>query len=316
MARPIWNGAISFGLLQVPVQLMPGERSVDLHFRMLDGRTNDPIRYERVNAETGEEVPWKDIVKAFEYAKGSYAVIDEKELREAAPESTETVDIETFVDADAVDLRYFEKPYFLVPGKRGEKGYVLLRETLKKTRKAGIARLVIRTRQYLAMLKPHDDALILILLRFPQELIDAEEYTLPKGSAASHRVNPREVEMAAKLVESMTTPWRPSDYKDDFRDKLRKVIESNVKKQGGRKVREKAVEPKEEPATNVVDFMGLLKRSLDSGKRTRPASSQDDDAAPARRAKPAAKKAAAKKSTKKVAAKKPAAKKAVRRRAS
>jgi DNA end-binding protein Ku len=299
MARPIWNGTISFGLLQVPVQLMPGERSVDLHFRMLDGRTKTPIRYERVNSETGEEVPWKEVVKAFEYVKGSYAVIDEKELKAAAPEATETVDIEAFVDADSVDLRYFEKPYYLVPGKRAEKGYVLLRETLKKTGKVGIAKLVIRTRQYLAMLKPHEDALILILLRFPQELVDADEFNLPAGKAASHRVSARELDMAAQLVESMSVPWRPDDYKDDFRQRLRQMVEQQVKKQGGKRKAKPAAETKPEAASNVVDFMSLLQKSVASGKRTAPSKS-----------KPAAKKAATKKSA--AVKKKPAKRRAAR----
>jgi DNA end-binding protein Ku len=307
MPRPIWNGTISFGLLQVPVQLMPGERSVDLHFRMLDGRNKSPIRYERVNSETGEEVPWKDIVKAFEYAKGSYAVIDEKDLKRAAPESTETVDIEAFVDAGSIDVRHFEKPYVLVPGKRAEKGYVLLRETLRKTGKVGIAKLVIRTRQYLAMLKPQDKALVLVLLRFPQELVDVDDYALPKQGAAALRINARELDMAAKLVESMSVEWDPADYKDDFRDKLRKIVEASVKKSGGKAA--KKVEEAEaiEPSTNVVDFMSLLEKSLASGKRTASSS-------PAAATRPARKRAAAKKST----AKKTGAKKTTkpRRRAS
>jgi len=298
MARPIWNGTLSFGLLQVPVQLMPGERSVDLHFRLLDRRTKDPIRYERVNSETGEEVPWKEIVKAYEYAKGSYAVVDEKELKAAAPESTETIDVEAFVDADSVDLRYFEKPYVLVPGKRAEKGYVLLRETLKKTRKAGIARLVIRTRQYLAMVQPHGAALVVLLLRFPQELIDVDDYDLPKGSTTAHRVNAREVEMAAKLVESMSVPWQPDDYRDDFRAKLRKLVEASVKKAGGKKTRERAATPEaQEPATNVVDFMSLLEKSLASGKRTKATASSDKPAAKKKPARRAAKKTTTKKTT-------------------
>jgi DNA end-binding protein Ku len=273
---------------------MPGERSVDLHFRLLDARTKTPIRYERVNAETGEEVPWKDVVKAFEYVKGSYAVIDEKELKAAAPEHTETVDIEAFVDADAIDPRYFERPYCLVPGKRAEKGYVLLRETLKRTGKVGIAKLVIRTRQYLAMLKPQQEALILILMRFPQELIALDEYSLPSGEATAHRVSAREVDMAAKLVESMTVKWKPDDYRDDFRQQLRKLVEAQVKKQtGGRKPKAVARAEAPEPASNVVDFMSLLERSLASGKRTAPAKTTTKR--PAKKAKPAARKAPKKK---------------------
>lgn len=299
MPRPIWNGTISFGLLQVPVQLMPGERSTDVHFRMLDGRTKAPIRYERVNSETGEEVPWKDVVKAYEYAKGSYAVIDEKELKRAAPESTETVDIEAFVDAGAIDERYFEKPYVLVPGKRASKGYVLLRETLKKTRKVGIARLVIRTRQYLAMLKPHERALVLILLRFPQELVDTADYDLPRSGTAGERISARELDMAVRLVESMTAEWEPGDYKDDFRAKLRKIIEASIRKGRGRTKKPEPVEPAREESTNVVDFMALLEKSLASGRRSKPApegaaasGTRPDARRTATRKKPAAKKAA------------------------
>ena len=147
MARPIWTGNLSFGLLNVPVSLMSGTRSTDLSFRMLDARDRKPIRFERVNADTGEEVPWKDIVKAFEYDKGSYVVIEKEDIASAAPETHESVEIEAFVDADAIDVRYFEKPYVLVPGKKAEKGYVLLRETLLKARKIGVARVVIRTRE-------------------------------------------------------------------------------------------------------------------------------------------------------------------------
>lgn len=303
MPRPIWNGTISFGLLQVPVQLMPGERSTDVHFRMLDGRTKAPIRYERVNSETGEEVPWKDVVKAYEYAKGSYAVIDEKELKRAAPESTETVDIEAFVDAGAIDERYFEKPYVLVPGKRASKGYVLLRETLKKTRKVGIARLVIRTRQYLAMLKPHERALVLILLRFPQELVDTADYDLPRSGIAGERISSRELDMAARLVESMTTEWKPADYRDDFRATLRKIIEASIRKGRGRTAKPEPVEPAREGSTNVVDFMALLEKSLATGRRSKPASDDVTSATKPAARRPAARKKSAPKKVAKTARK-------------
>jgi DNA end-binding protein Ku len=266
MARPIWNGTISFGLLNVPVRLYPGERSVDVHFRMLDSRDNKPVRYERVNSETGEEVPWKEIVKGFEYSKGNYVVLGEGDIRKAAPESTETVEIEAFVDRAEIDPRYFEKPYYLVPAKKAEKGYVLLREVLKKTDKVGIARVVIRTRQYLAALMPMDDALVLNLMRFPQELVEADEFTLPKGGSKDYRVTPKEVEMAGQLIDSMSAKWKPSDYKDEFRAKLRRIIDNEVARQSGRKGKAKAVEEPAPPAdatTNVVDFMALLKRSLE-----------------------------------------------------
>lgn len=263
MARPVWNGTISFGLLNVPVQIFSGERSVDLHFRMLDGRDQKPIRYERVNSDTGEEVGWKDIVKAFEYEKGNYVVIPEQELRAAAPEITETVEIEAFVERDAISPMYFEKPYFLVPGKRAEKGYVLLRETLKKTRRIGIGKVVIRTRQYLAALMPQDDALLLNLMRFPQELVQPDQFELPSGKLSDYRISARELQMAGQLIDSMSANWNPADYRDDFRDKLHKFIERRIARSGGAKRREDD-EPAPIPkgASNVVDFMALLKKSL------------------------------------------------------
>jgi len=269
MARPIWNGTISFGLLNVPVQLHSGERSLDLHFRMLDSRDNSPVRYERVNSDSGEEVPWKEIVKGFEYSKGNYVVIDEEDIRKAAPESTETVEIEAFCDRDEIDPMYFEKPYYLVPGKKAEKGYVLLREVLAKTNKVGIARVVIRTRQYLAALSPRGDALMLDLMRFPQEIVKADEFELPKGNSKSYRVTPAELNMATQLIEAMTKKWSADDYQDEFRAKLRKIIDEQIARQKGKKVRERTEEAAPaEATTNVVDFMELLKRSLDKdGKR-------------------------------------------------
>jgi len=259
----VWNGSISFGLLNVPVQIFSGERTVDLHFRLLDSRDQKPIRYERVNSDTGEEVAWKDIVKAFEYEKGNYVVIPEQELKAAAPELTETVEIEAFVERDAISPMYYEKPYFLVPGKKAEKGYVLLRETLKKTGRIGIGKVVIRTRQYLCALIPQEDALLLNLMRFPQELVQPDQFELPGKKLSAYRISARELEMAGQLINSMTADWKPADYRDDFRDKLHKFVERRIAKASGSKRRDQD-EPAPVPqgATNVVDFMALLKKSL------------------------------------------------------
>lgn len=269
MARPIWTGTLSFGLLNVPVSLMSGERKVDLSFRMLDARDRTPIRYERVNAETGEEVPWKDIVKAFEYDKGSYVVIEQEDIEAAAPESHETVELETFVAADAIAPQYYDKPYVLVPAKKAEKGYVLLRETLKKTRQVGIARVVIRTREYLAAVMPQGDALLLMLLRYPQELVDPSDYKLPEGSSKDYRVSAKELEMATQLIASMSGDWTPGDFHDEYRERLRAVIEKKMKAKGARaEIDEPEQAAPEDAATNVVDFMSLLKKSIDGNKRT------------------------------------------------
>ncbi|MGN7833284.1 Ku protein [Pseudoxanthomonas sp. 22568] len=303
MARPIWTGTLSFGLLNVPVSLMSGERKVDLHFRMLDSRDRKPIRFERVNAETGEEVPWKDIVKAYEYDKGNYVVVEEEDIRAAAPESHETVEVEAFIERDAIDPRYFEKPYVLVPGKKAEKGYVLLRRTLESTGRIGVARVVIRTREYLSAVMPLGDALVLMLLRYPQELVEPDEYKLPTGSASSYRISAKEEEMARQLVESMAGDWSPDDYHDEFRARLQAIIRKRIKSKGAT-ARVEAPEREEEAATNVVDFMALLQKSLADKKRT-PAKKSAAKKAPARkRARKTATKAASKRATKKTATRK------------
>ncbi|MGY4516469.1 non-homologous end joining protein Ku [Lysobacter sp. HA18] len=263
MARPIWTGSISFGLLNIPIQLMSGERRTDIHFRMLDSRNNAPIRYERVNAETGEEVPWKEIVKAYEFSKDNYVILKPEDIERAATENHETIAIESFVDAKSISMSYIEKPYILVPGKKAEKGYVLLREVLKKNGRVGIGRVVIRTREYLCMLVPQGDALMLMLMRFPQELVDVSEYELPSGSARAWHVTPREMEMAEMLMESMTDEFAPADYKDEFREKLSQVIKERIKQKHTTEIEDDKDDDDAETATNVVDFMSLLKKSLD-----------------------------------------------------
>ncbi|MCW6029417.1 DNA end-binding protein Ku [Stenotrophomonas rhizophila] len=311
MARPIWTGTLSFGLLNVPVSLMSGERNVDLHFRMLDSRDRKPIRFERVNADTGEEVPWKDIVKAYEYDKGSYVVLEEDDIRSAAPESHEAVEVETFVDAGTIDPRYYEKPYLLVPAKKAEKGYVLLRETLRSTGKVGIARVVVRTREYLCAVMPHGDALVLMILRYPQELVDPEDYKLPSGSLAEYRINSKETAMAEQLIESMSGEWKPDEYHDEFRERLHTLLKKRIKAKGGTtKVEEEPV-PRDDDATNVVDFMSLLQKSLDAKKRTPAATRTAAKKATAKVAKPTAAKKATKtagKATKKATKRAPARK--------
>ena len=310
MARPIWTGTLLFGLLNVPIRLMTAERRVDLHFRMLDQRNNQPVRYERVNAESGEEVPWKDIVKAYEYSKGNYVVLEESDIRNAAAEAHETVEIDTFIDAGQLTPAYFEKPYFLVPGKKAEKGYVLLRETLKRTGKIGIARVVIRTREYLCAVMPQDDALMLILLRFPQELVSEEEYALPDKAISDYRISDRELEMAGELIESMSGKFEPENYRDEFRDRLTAVIEQRLKSKGVTTTLEEEEPAHANATTNVVDFMALLKKSIEGKQRT-PAKGKD--AAEKAEKKPAAKKAAkkaepaAKKASRKTPAKKASA---------
>lgn len=310
MARPIWTGTLSFGLLNVPIRLMSGERRNDLHFRMLDQRDNTPVRYERVNADTGEEVPWKEIVKAFEYQKGNYVVLEEEDIRNAASDSHETVEIDSFVDGKDIAPAYYEKPYVLLPAKKAEKGYVLLRETLKKTGKVGIARVVIRTREYLAAVMPHGDALVLNILRYQAEIVDVEDYELPGKSAPEYRITSREMDMAKDLIESMSGKWKPEAFRDEFREKLRTAIEKRLKSKGVTATVEEEAHTPENATTNVVDFMALLKKSI--GAKTRTPAAKSTTARKGATAKaPVVKKAA----TKKTAAKKTAAKKTSARKA-
>ncbi len=276
MARPIWNGVLSFGLLNVPVSVMSGERKVDLHFRMPDARDNKPIRYERVNSDTGEEVPWKNIVNAFEYAKGNYIVLKPEDIQSAAPESHESIDIEAFVEAGEIAPAYHEKPYVFVPGKKATKGYVLLRDTLNKTGRVGVGRVVIRAREYLCAVFPQDDALVMDLLRYPQELVDVDDYKLPSAKPAGVRISKAKFDMAEKLIESMSSTRKPSNYSNEFRERLTKVIAKRMKSKGVTQTIEQEPELPENATTNVVDFMALLRKSLASNKRT-PAKSKSVD---------------------------------------
>ncbi|WP_281783519.1 Ku protein [Sinimarinibacterium flocculans] len=268
MPRPIWTGAISFGLLNIPVQLMPAERRVDLQFHLLDSRDRKRVRYERVNSETGEEVPWKEIVKAYEFSKGNYVLLEPEDIARAAPESKESVDIEAFVDPEQISLRYFDRPYYLVPARKAEKGYVLLRETLREQRKAGLARVVIRTREYLALVRPEGPALLLLLLRYPQELVDMDEYGFPQGSLRSYKLAPRELQMAKELVTSMSAPWTPDGYRNEFRERLLSVMKARARKGKTATAEPEDTEPPAETVGNVVDFMALLKKSIAEKRRS------------------------------------------------
>jgi DNA end-binding protein Ku len=289
MPRPIWTGIISFGLLNVPVGLYSAEKRVDLHFRMLDSRNNKPIRYERVNADTGEEVPWKNIVKAFEYEKGNYVVLKDKDLESVAPEGKETIDIDSFVDRAAIDPRYYEKPYYLVPGKKAEKGYVLLRETLRKTDRVGLGHVIIRSRRYLSMVLALDDSLVLILMRFHQELVPMATFEFPAADLKKYRITPREMEMARELVDSMTAAWQPENYIDDYRERLHDMVERRMADKSNVVHDEEKSELPPQASTNVVDFTALLKQSLagKSAKSRTPAKTKA--AAKTPRKKPAAK---------------------------
>ncbi|HYD00250.1 MAG TPA: Ku protein, partial [Phycisphaerales bacterium] len=260
MARPVWKGHIGFGLVHVPVVLYPAEQRTDLQLHMLDSRDNARVRYERVNAETGHEVPWNTIVKGYEYSNGNYVIMSDEELKRAVPEATRTVEIQTFVKGDEIDPVYYDKPYYLEPAKGADKGYVLLREAMKESGLVGIAQVVIRTRQYIAALRPQGDVLVLNLLRYAQELRSTEDLKIPHGGIRAHGITAQEMKIARTLIDAMETPWNPEKYHDEYRAELMKWIHKRVKAGELEHPAELPDEPKEEKSP--LNFMEALRNSL------------------------------------------------------
>ena len=260
MPRVLWKGAISFGLVNIPVGLHSAEKRQTLDFTLLDRRDFSPVGYRRFNKNTGEEVPWDRIVKGYEYEEGSYVALSEEDFRRANVEATQTVDIVAFVDAKALAPMYFDTPYYLSPGKRGEKGYALLRETLRRSGKVAIATVVIRTRQYVAALMPVGPMLVLNTLRYADEIRPMTEFELPEDSQAT----PREVDMALRLVREMSEKWDPAKYRDTYREDVLARIDEKVKAGETRQVAEPE-RAEEAPArrAEVIDLMALLKRSVE-----------------------------------------------------
>lgn len=279
MARAIWKGSISFGLVNIPIALYPATRSEELKFRLLRKTDLSPVNYKRVAEKGGKEVPWNQIVKGYEYEKGKYVVLKDEDFQRVDLEATQTVDIQDFVDQEEIDPMFFYKPYYLEPQKGGDKAYALLRDALKDTNKVGVAKVVIKTRQYLAGVKPEDGALVLELMHFADELADPEKLHVPKKTD----VGKREMNMAKSLIDSMTSKWEPEKYKDDYREALMEVIEEKVEA-GGKEIQAK---PRKAPKpTKVIDLVSVLQKSLEQTgtKRKSTAKSRGKQKQPARKA--------------------------------
>ena len=266
MARPIWKGMISFGLVSVPVVLYPAEQSHQLSFSMLDKRDFSPVGYKRYNKTTGKEVPWNDIVKGYEYEKDQYVVLSEEDFRRANVQQARSVDIVTFVDADSIPPQYFETPYYLVPDTRGQKVYALLRETLRNTGKIGVGQVVIRTTHHLAAVVPVDEALMMITMRYANEIRERKEFDFPSLSAKSAHVTAKELELARKLIEDMAGPWNPEEFEDTYSEDLMNRIEEKIKNGETHELTKPEGEHAERRSAQVIDLMDLLKRSLDGGE--------------------------------------------------
>ncbi|NCE85570.1 MULTISPECIES: Ku protein [Pseudomonas] len=260
MPRAIWKGAISFGLVHIPVSLVSATSSQGVDFDWLDKRSMDPVGYKRINKTTGKEVTKENIVKGVAYEKGRYVVLSEEEIRSAHPKSTQTIEIIAFVASDQIPLQNIDTPYFLAPDKRGGKVYALLRETLKKTGKVALANVVLHTKQHLAALMPLESALVLVMLRWPAEVRSLDELELP-SDVIKPSLAKGELEMAKRLVEDMTANWQPDDYRDSFQDKIMALVAKKAK--AGKIEDVESSEGSEERKTaDVIDLTELLKRSL------------------------------------------------------
>jgi DNA end-binding protein Ku len=330
MARSMWKGAISFGLVHIPVELYPAttEHSLDLH--MLDRRDFAPIGFKRYNKNTGKEVSWDDIIKGYEYATDEYVVLSDEDLRRANPEATQTIDILAFVDAGQVPLIYYEQPYYLAPGKGGDKVYALLRETLRDVGKIGIANVVIRIKQHLAALVCVGDTIVLITLRYPDEIRPTDELKIPDENSKAAQVTPKELQMARALVEGMSERWKPNQYHDTYREDVMAMVKKKIAAKQTKTITMPEPEEDKPAKSNVIDLVSLLQASLGKKpavhagddddddddppprKSRKPAADEDDDAddAPPPRARKATS-SHAPVHARATAAKKPAAKKAV-----
>lgn len=285
MPHMIWKGAISFGLVHVPVQLYPATQSEKVGFNLLDKRSMDPIGYKQFNKNTGKDVTRDNIVRGFEYEKGKYVVMTDAEIRAANPESTQTVDILAFVDAPEISFLSLDTPYYLAPDRKGEKVYALLRDALKSSGKVGIASVVLHNKQHLAALIPVGPALALNTLRWADEVRDFSEFKFPDEDTKKAGVTPKELEMAQRLIDDMSDSWNPQAYHDTFRDDIMALVDKKVR--AGKTEEVSEVEEKREgkSSADILDLSDLLKRSLKKGKPVKDAADDDKPvkSAPARK---------------------------------
>ena len=258
MARALWKGSISFGLVNIPIELHTAVRDHRPRFRMLHAKDRSPVRFQRVCIKDGHPVAWEDLVKGYEYAKGRFVVLTKEDFQAAALEKTRTVDIIDFVKSDEIDDRYFETPYYLVPAKGGERAYALLREAIREAGRIGIATFILREAQHLAAVEVIGEALVLSVMRFADELVDTANFSFPAAS----NIRKPELDMAKALVNSLASEWDAEKYSDKYRENLLRIIQGKVK---GKDV---DLEPTTEaPRADVVDLMERLRRSLEQSGR-------------------------------------------------
>lgn len=260
MVRAIWKGSISFGLVNIPVALHTASRTEELKFKLLRSGDLSPVNYKRVAELDGKEVPWDQIVKGYEYEKDKYVVLKEEDFKRVDLEASDTIDIVDFVELAQINPVFFYKPYYLEPLKGGGGAYHLLREVLTETKKAGIAKVIIKTRQHLAAVKANGTLLVLELMRFADELVDAGSIQIP----AEKKLGQRELTMAKTLVNQMSETWNPARYTDEYRSALMKLIDKKVAS-GGKALPGAGRAPKQ--ATNVIDLAAVLQQSLNDATK-------------------------------------------------
>ncbi len=282
MPRTIWKGAVSFGLVHIPVALVPATTRQGIDFDWLDKRSMDRVGYKRINKTTGEDIDSENIVKGVEYEKGHYVVISDDEIKSAHPKATQTVDIVAFVDAKDISFLYIDTPYYLTPDRRGEKVYALLRETLIQTGKVGIANVVLRNKQHLAVVMPLGKALVMNTLRWADE-VRGVEYLELKDEALDPDLAERELDMAKRLVEDMTEKWKPEQYKDTFQDQIMELVEKKAR-EGKLEAVGGPEEAVDRRSADVIDLTELLKRSLAAkpGKASKEDDHEEEEKAPAK----------------------------------
>jgi len=269
VASKLWTGSISFGLVNIPVSLVVAEAHEELDFTLLDRQDDSPIGYQKINKRTGKPVPNDRIVRGFPYQTGRYVIVTDADLRRASPERTQRIDVLAFVKAGEIPAIYCDRPYYLEPARGGDRGYALLREALRKSGKVAIATVVVKTRQHLAAIAVQDRVLVLDLLRYASELRDPAKVRVPGTDLGALRVTPRELRMAERLIEEMTTSWKPERYHDEYRDDLLAFIRKRAR--AGKLA---AAPEGEEPApparrAEVIDIAELLRKSL-AGTKSRP----------------------------------------------
>jgi DNA end-binding protein Ku len=259
MPRAIWKGSISFGLVTIPVEVHTGVRDHRPRFRLLHADDRSPVKFERVCQREGRAVAWEDLVKGYEYEKGRFVVLTKEDFKTAALEKHKRIDILDFVKADEIDDRYFDTAYYILPGPGGERAYALLREALRKTGWIGVAKIILRDAQHLAAVEVIEQALVLTMMRYADELVDVNKFSFPPADT----VQKAELEMAKALIEGLAGKWQPEKYTDDYRDNLMRVIKARMK--GARPRLKDTTEP---VRGEVVDLMERLRKSLEQTGKT------------------------------------------------